>query len=243
MKKIMLVFFYRLRLNLLLDDLKNIFTTPKIVYDEMNYNKYWEHRSDDNYFQPRFPIMEKMIDDETSVLDIGCGDGAFLYYLKERKIKIKEIGIDISASGIKKAIGKNINAQVKTIEDISKESDTFDYVVMSEVIEHVSNSELFVKKGYNLANKALIITIPNTGYYTYRIRLLLGRFPVQWVQHPAEHLRFWTIKDFKNWLISLNIDLSLLKIVPSNGVPFLNKLFPNLFGKQIVFLIKKESNH
>ena len=119
---------------------------------------------------------------------------------------------------------------------------TFDYVVMSEVIEHVSNSEYFVKTGYKLAKKALIISIPNTGYYTYRLRLLFGKFPVQWVQHPAEHLRFWTIRDFKSWLTSLNIDISLLKIVPSNGI-FLYKLFPNLFGKQIVFIIEKDNTN
>jgi len=230
------------KLNNLVNDFFNIVSTPKIVYEEMNYDKYWDHRKEDNYFQSRFPIMEKMINDNSSVLDIGCGDGAFLYYLKERKTNITELGIDISFSGIRRAISKNINASVNEIDEMNELTKTFDYVVMSEVIEHVPNSEYFVKTGYKLVKKALIISIPNTGYYTYRLKLLFGKFPVQWVQHTAEHLRFWTIRDFKSWLISLNIDISLLKIVPSNGI-FLYKLFPNLFGKQIVFIIEKDNTN
>ena len=216
-----------------------------MAYDEIDYDAYWDLREKDNYWQPRFPIMEREIEENQTVLDIGCGDGAFLFYVKERK-KINELGIDISNTGVKRARDKGVNALVKKIEELDH-TQRYDCVTMSEVIEHVPNAEYFFQTAFTLAKRKLIITLPNTGYYTYRLRLLFGSFPVQWVQHPAEHLRFWTIRDFKRWIKSLKIEGydGNLKIIPSNGFPylFLHRLWPNMFGKQIVYILeKKESN-
>lgn len=183
-----------------------------------------------------------MIKENSDVLDIGCGDGAFLNYLKDKK-EVNELGIDISTSGIERTKQKGVNAQIKRIDDFGSD-EKFDYVVMSEVIEHVSNSEHFVRKSFDMVDKALIITIPNSGYYTYRLRLLLlGKFPVQYVHHPAEHLRYWTIKDFKTWIESLGIEYTNFQAVPSEGIPLLKKALPNLFGNQIVYYLEKNNTH
>lgn len=233
------------QLNHLINDIRNIFGTFPFKYSLMDYNKYWIERDDDNFYQPRFPLMVSEIEDNSSVLDVGCGDGAFLNYLKLHKNNIEEFGIDISETGIEKARRKNINSKVRKLDYYNNDCEIFDYVIMSEVIEHVPNSEYFVTKGFELAKKALIVTIPNTGYYTHRIRLLLGEFPVQWVHHPAEHLRFWTIKDFKKWLNSIDIlqDKYNLTIVPSNGLPYLAlyKIFPSIFCKQVIYVIEKKT--
>ena len=188
--------------------------------------------------------MAAEIFDNTSILDIGCGDGGFLNYLKNINKNIKETGIDISTTGIERANKKGINAFVRPLEYYDEQNKLFDYVVISEVIEHVANSEYFVQRGYELANKKLIITVPNTGYYTYRLRILGGRFPIQWVHHPGEHLRFWTLRDFKAWIKSLELENynGNLKVKPSNGLPHFNlfKVFPSLFSKQLIFIIEKE---
>lgn len=210
----------------------------------MDYNKYWANRENENTFQYRWPIMISEIDNNSSVLDIGCGDGGFLFLLKANKDNIEETGIDISKTGIERAVNKGLNASNRPLNYFDGQQNLFDYVVISEVIEHVRDSEIFVMRGFELAKKKLIITIPNTGYYTYRIRLLFGSFPVQWVHHPAEHLRFWTIRDFIYWLNELDLVgiKGKIKIKPSNGFPFffLYKIVPSLFAKQIVFIIEKK---
>jgi methionine biosynthesis protein MetW len=243
MKKLILYLINKSKLNHIINDFKNIFITPKLVYQEMDYNKYWNNREANNYFQYRFPLIVNEVDNNSSVLDIGCGDGAFLFYLKERRTLITELGVDISETGIMRAKEKGINATVRAIETFDSKIQKYDYVVMSEVIEHVPNAEYFVQKGFELANKKLIITIPNTGYYTYRIRLLFGSFPIQWVHHPAEHLRFWTITDFKRWLNSLNLSgfNGRIKVIPSNGLPYLKiySWYPSLFCKQVIYVIEK----
>ena len=53
--------------------------------------------------------------------------------------------------------------------------------------------------------------------------------------HPGEHLRFWTLKDAKLWVKQLGCKLN--KIVVYQGLPGLNKLFPNLFGQGILIKI------
>ena len=79
----------------------------------------------------------------------------------------------------------------------------------------------------NHCKSGLIISIPNTGYIRDRLRLFFGLFPLQWAFHPSEHLRFWTIRDFKWWIKSL--DLQLIGTDPANGITVLNlyKIWPN----------------
>ena len=52
---------------------------------------------------------------------------------------------------------------MRPIEYYSDYRNIFDYDIISEVIEHVPNSECFVSKAFELAKNKLIITIPNTG--------------------------------------------------------------------------------
>ena len=88
----------------------------------------------------------------------------------------------------------------------------------------------------NLKGATIFASVPNSGYLTHRMRFLLGRFPLQWVASPNEHLRFWTFKDLKWWFKYLNI-LEKVKIIPYKGIPILNKLKPNLFAQGLFILI------
>lgn len=54
----------------------------------MDYNKYWENREKEKFFQYRWPLMISEIENNSCVLDIGCGDGGFLTLLKEKNDNI-----------------------------------------------------------------------------------------------------------------------------------------------------------
>ena len=112
---------------------------------------------------------------------------------------------------------------------------------ISEVIEHLPQPEDLILKLQNHCKSGLIISIPNTGYIRDRLRLFFGLFPLQWAFHPSEHLRFWTIRDFKWWIKSL--DLQLIGTYPANGITVLNlyKIWPNLFARNVVYLLKNKS--
>jgi len=212
----------------------------------MDYNEYWQHRPP-TALQPRYMIMEELINDGESVLDVGCGDGYLLAYLKKGK-NIRDLGIDISSVAIERAVSLGVNARVDSLLDLAKEERgvLFDHVIMSEVIEHLANAEDYVKAAFKLAKKTVMMSYPNIAYWPYRIRLLLGRFPIQidCPPHLAEHLRFWSLTDFKDWINNLNLAGSGYKLFfyPSNGITIFNlhKILPNIFCHQVVVVIRKE---
>lgn len=148
---------------------------------------------------------------------------------------------------VERACEKGVSAQVETLSHVAEESreKAFDHVVVSEVIEHVSRPEEFVLKAWSLTSESLIITFPNIGYWPHRLRLLMGRFPVQWAHHPGEHLRFWTIPDFWDWLEELNLSGNMtLSLYPTNGITILHlhRVWPNFFSNQVVIEIEKHDS-
>jgi len=87
----------------------------------------------------------------------------------------------------------------------------------------------------------LIFSVPNTGHYSHRIRLLLGKFPMQWRHHPGEHLRFWCFSDMRWWLMScLKFKEEKFNIIPYNApISLLNKIFPSIFSRGILVYVSK----
>jgi len=77
----------------------------------------------------------------------------------------------------------------------------------------------------------VLISMPNTGYCVYRLRLLAGRFPRQWVIHPSENIRFWTFTD-----IRLIAKLTGLEIVRLSGMDCgrLGKWWPSMFAPALL---------
>lgn len=206
---------------------------------KVDYDKYWSKKRDgkkavlSSWQKQRADYVLRMIERESSILDLGCGDGAVLKYLKE-KGGINGIGVDISDEILKKAaeIGvKTIKIDISKLENLEKLPEV-DYILGFEIIEHMPNTEEFIFKIQKKAKKGIIFSFPNTGYYTHRLRLLFGRFPLQWIQNPGEHLRFWTVKDLRWWVSSMGFNLD--KLVIYEGLPFLNKIFPSFFGQGII---------
>jgi methionine biosynthesis protein MetW len=204
------------------------------VYGDLvdGYDEYWRHRTAAG-LQPRFEIIGSAIARGASVLDIGCGDGVMLEHFQSTR-GVKAIGIDVSAEAVRRACARGINARVQTLGELRGSGEAFDHVVMSEVVEHVADAERFVADAWAVTRRSLWVTFPNIAYFPHRLRLLSGKFPVQWVVFPGEHLRFWSIPDFTAWLSSLSLPAP--RIVASNGftVLGLHRAWPNLFANQIV---------
>lgn len=112
---------------------------------------------------------------------------------------------------------------------------------MSEILEHLPMPEDIMGKIVERA-EFLVISVPNSAFYRFRLQLLFGKFFKQWANHPSEHLRFWSHKDFLDWLSAL--DFEVVKTEASNGLDIgpikLFKYFPNLFGHQICYLVKNK---
>jgi methionine biosynthesis protein MetW len=229
----------------MISTIRKIYLDKKIQSFKLNYNTditYHKKEVNRNHIVKKKNIaIEQLIHDGSSILDIGCNDGDLLAYLLKKKENIDVLGVDISGEAVRIANKRGVKA---ICLDITKEQIPekwmFDYIIMADFIEHIPDPENFFLKLYNHFRKAIIVSFPNVGYITSRLRLFIGgRFPIQWGRHPGEHLRFWTVKDFNYWTHQLGY--KVVSTIPIQG-PYLKIIWPGLFSTKNLFVIAKNCN-
>ncbi len=197
--------------------------------------------------KPEFKIISDLIDENSHVLDVGCGDGILMEFLvKEKKVNIR--GIEISKTKVQNCIAKGLTIiEGNAEEDLKQFPDkSFDYVILSQTLQAFLNPEKVINELLRIGRQA-IVTIPNFGYWKIRLHLLLkGTMPVtrtlpdEWYNTPNIHL--CTIKDFvffsktKNFKLSKSI--ALRNNLPSN-IKNSNLNLKNLNSNLGIFLIER----
>ncbi len=207
-----------------------------------SYDDYWEAKAPGSMGQlspfrrARAAAIASFLPAGSKVLDLGVGDGAILRYLIDR-LGVDAYGLDISPRAVEFCRSQGIRADLADINKPAGEGidARYDAILLCEIIEHLPDPEALLNR---LRDKAdlLIVTIPNTGYHQHRLRLLLGRFPLQWVVTPGEHLRFWTVTDFTWWAGQMGF--RVVRAIPYQGTPGLRRLWPNLFAQAMVYALE-----
>jgi len=202
------------------------------------YNQYWQERGQSKGLRLRYRIFSNWLEPGSRVLDLGGGDGHLGEILTTEKHSQVTV-LDLSEVAIALAKKRGLEARIGNLEDKLPFADnTYDVVILSEVLEHLVNSENVIKEAMRVCKKMVIGSVPNTGYFKYRWQLLTGHFPKQWLVSPTEHLRFWTIVDFKKMIADLNLKIN--KLAASAGRRFLRDWYPPLFAEQICFKLIKD---
>ena len=194
-----------------------------------------------------FQIISELIENNKRVLDVGCGDGTLMKYLKDNK-NIDTRGLEISKNNVQLCISKSLSVIEGNAErDLQQFPDlSFDYAILSQTLQAFYNPEKVIDDLLRVANKA-IVTIPNFGYWKVRLHLLLkGTMPItknlpdEWYNTPNLHM--CTIKDFYNFCSKKNIEL--YKSIALNGektsqINKINLNIKNLYSELGIFLIQK----
>ena len=168
-----------------------------------------------------FKIISDLIDKNSHVLDVGCGDGILMEFLiKEKKVNIR--GIEISKAKVQNCIAKGLTIIEGNAEDDLRQfpNKSFDYVILSQTLQAFLNPEKVIDELLRIGKQA-IVTIPNFGYWKIGLHLLLkGTMPVtktlpdEWYNTANIHL--CTIKDFVNFSRTKNFNLSKSIALKSN---------------------------
>lgn len=108
---------------------------------------------------------------DEKILDVGCGDGFYLFLLSYLGIKLKLFGTDFDPLALKSAkvnlMGKNIPLkQADLMKRLPFKDNYFDKVVMSEVAEHLPDDVKGLKEVYRVLKPGgtLCLTVPNANY-------------------------------------------------------------------------------
>ena len=193
-----------------------------------------------------FKIISDLIEKNTRVLDVGCGDGILMEYLKYNK-KIDIRGIEISKDNVQKCLSKGLTVIEGDAEkDLLQFPDSsFDFVILSQTLQAFLNPEIVIKELLRVGKKA-IVTIPNFGFWKVRLHLLIkGTMPItknlpdEWYNTPNLHM--CTIKDFYNFCENRKIKLDKSSALHNEKISSINKLnlnIKNLSAELGIFLIE-----
>ena len=194
-----------------------------------------------------FQVIAELIENDKKVLDVGCGDGILMDFLKKNK-NTNIRGLEISKSKVQECIAKGLTVIEGNAEkDLKQFPDkSFDYVVLSQTLQAFLDPELVIKELLRVGKKA-IVTIPNFGYWKVRLHLLLKgtmpitkRLPDEWYNTPNVHM--CSIKDFFHFVKSKDIKIFKSLAVSNQNVSIIkdgNLPIKNLVADLGIFLIEK----
>ncbi|HEY6094250.1 MAG TPA: methionine biosynthesis protein MetW [Gallionellaceae bacterium] len=191
--------------------------------------------------RPDFAAIAAWIPQGSSVLDLGCGDGSLLRYLRETR-GVRGYGVEISDANIATCIANNVNVIQNDLDAglADFESSSFDFVILSQTLQATRHTEALMKEIVRVGREG-IVSFPNFGYWKNRLQILGGRMPVsrelpyQWYDTPNVHL--CTLNDFEQFCARYQMRI-LGRHVMSNGHDV--QLLPNLLGSTAVYRFRQD---
>jgi methionine biosynthesis protein MetW len=191
-------------------------------------------------------LIADMVESNTRVLDVGCGDGALLDYLGQFK-HVDGRGVELSQAGVNACVAQGLSVvQGDADTDLNQyPQGAFDYVILSRTLQATREPRRVLENLVRIGRKA-IVSFPNFGHWKVRWNLLLtGRMPEtdtipeRWYETPNIH--FCTILDFVDLCAELDIEIEDSLSINEHGRK--NNLrahrLANIFGEQGVFLLRK----
>jgi methionine biosynthesis protein MetW len=190
-----------------------------------------------------FEVINSWIKPQSSVLDLGCGDGSLLQKLFQTG-NAKGMGVEKDLSKITATISRGIPVIEADIDDgLSNFSDgSYDFVILSQTIQEVRKPDQLISEMLRVGQWA-IISFPNFGNIGIRIRLLFkGRMPrseilpYEWYNTPNIHLL--TMKDFEWFCLKAGIRIER-KAFFYKGKELKTRLLPNFFAETCLMMLRR----
>ena len=190
-------------------------------------------------FRQDFAIIANWIKFGSKVLDLGCGDGELLQFLRN-SLEVKGYGVEKDDDNLLACIQTGTNVIQMDLEDglSGFEDQSFNTVILSQTLQAMHHTERIVLEMLRVGEE-VIVTFPNFGYWRNRLQITAGRMPVsktlpyQWYDTPNVHL--CTIDDFDEFCKNHSIAILERRVITDGKeVTFM----PNFLGSLAMYRLK-----
>jgi len=189
--------------------------------------------------------IEHLIKPNSTVLDLGCGDGELLRRLEEQK-NIHGLGITLSEQDILKCAERGISVlqyNLDTSLDVFADK-SYDYVVLSQTLQVIQKPQTVLRQMLRIGRHA-IVSFPNFAYWRSRLQLMFkghvptySALPYSWYDKPEEAaVNYMSISGFEYFILR-ELKARLIKRIPFSSHSGREvKFFPNFFANEAIFVI------
>ncbi len=135
------------------------------------------------------------------VLDVGCGEGYTLRALVEAGVKAELHGVDQNAGAVAEArsrLGDHATLRTMDARELEAREDSFDLVMMLEVLEHLESPEAMLAMLGRLSSRHVLLSVPHEPFFR-GLNFMRGKHLRAWGNDP-EHLQHWGRREFIDWV-------------------------------------------
>src|SRR5579884_601846 len=188
-----------------------------------------------------YGMIGEMIEPGARVLDLGCGGGELLAWLRDHK-QVAGQGVEIDPEKVRRAIARGVSVYQSDIEQglADYPDQSFDFAILSQTLQEMRYPLRVLREMLRVGRHATV-TFPNFGHWSTRLAHLFSGhaprtklFPYNWFESP--NLHFLTVKDFIELCRSQNWKIERQMFITGNRKV---RFWPNLFAEVAVFSIRQ----
>jgi methionine biosynthesis protein MetW len=187
-----------------------------------------------------YSIIGEIVDPNTKVLDLGCGEGELLQWLAENK-GVDARGVEISSARVQRAIARGVSVYQGDIDEglADYPSQAFDYVILSQTLQQTQRPLKVLHEMLRVGQR-VIVAFPNFGHWRVRLSMLVSGgapktklFPYNWYDSPNIH--FLTVSDFESLISAERLAVERRYFLAGHHKVH---AMPNLLAEVAVYLIR-----